>query len=107
MAESQYRLNIDQIRTFLPHRAPFLLVDRVLEIHPNGDLNDFSPENMVGIKVVALKNYTYNEPYVMGHFPNFSIVPGVLLLETMAQAASFSIYPYMIKDLARLSREFQ
>lgn len=107
MTENRYRLNIEQIRTFLPHRMPFLLVDRILEIHPQGDLNDLSPANKVGIKVVGIKNVTYNEPYFAGHFPSFSIVPGVLLVEMMAQVASFSIYPYLEKDIARIARDFQ
>ena len=107
MTESRYRLNIEVIQKFLPHRAPFLLVDRILEIHPIGDLSDPSSDNKVGIKVVGLKNYTYNEPYIPGHFPGFSIVPGVLLIETMAQVASFTLYPYLEKSIDTLSRDFQ
>jgi 3-hydroxyacyl-[acyl-carrier-protein] dehydratase len=106
-----YRLNIDQIRKFLPHRAPFLLVDRVLEIHPGGDVSDPAPAARVGTRVVALKNVTYNEPYFQGHFPAFSIVPGVLLVEIMAQAASFSTYPYLLHDakgdIENYARNFQ
>lgn len=105
--ESSYKLGIDQVRRFLPHRQPFLLVDRILEIHPTGDLNDLSPNGKVGTRVVALKNVSYNEPYFQGHFPSFAIVPGVLLIETMAQAASFSMYPYMEKDIDRMARDFQ
>lgn len=104
---SPYLLSIDQIRRFLPHRSPFLLVDRILEIHPMGDLDDLSSNQKQGIRVVGLKNVSYNEPFFQGHFPNFSIFPGVMLLETMAQVASFSIYPYMVKDLDRLARNFQ
>jgi len=95
----RYRIDIDQIRNYLPHRAPFLLVDRVLEIYPHGDLADLSPANMVGIRVVALKNITYNEPFFQGHFPTFSIFPGVLMIEAMAQSASFALYPYIEKEL--------
>ncbi len=102
-----YALGVDQIREFLPHRAPFLLVDRVLEIHPIGDLTDASSQNKAGIRVVAIKNVTYNEPCFQGHFPNFSIFPGVLILEAMAQTASFSIYPYLIKDISRLAKDFK
>ncbi len=105
--ENPYRLNINQIQRFLPHRAPFLLIDRILEIHPVGDLDAAPPVAQVGTRVVALKNITFNEPYFQGHFPGFSIVPGVLILEMMAQAASFSVYPNMEKDMDRLCRDFQ
>ena len=57
----------------LPHRYPFLLVDRILDLVP-------------GKRVVALKNVTMNEPFFMGHFPNEPVMPGVLILEAMAQA---------------------
>lgn len=110
MSENAFRLNIDQIRKFLPHRAPFLLVDRVLEIHPGGDVKDPSPAGKVGTKVVAIKNVTYNEPFFQGHFPEYAIVPGVLLLEIMAQTASFSVYPYMAampEGVEILAKNFQ
>jgi beta-hydroxyacyl-ACP dehydratase FabZ len=64
-------LNIDQIREILPHRYPMLLVDRILEI---------SDERVVGIK-----NVTANEPFFQGHFPDYPIMPGVLVVEAMAQ----------------------
>ncbi|MCY4597878.1 MAG: 3-hydroxyacyl-ACP dehydratase FabZ [Bryobacterales bacterium] len=64
-------LTIDQIREILPHRYPMLLVDRVLEI---------SDERVVGIK-----NVTSNEPFFQGHFPDYPIMPGVLVVEAMAQ----------------------
>jgi 3-hydroxyacyl-[acyl-carrier-protein] dehydratase len=107
MNENRYLLNINQIQRFLPHRTPFLLVDRILEIHPVGDLDAPPPSAGVGTRVVGLKNISFNEPYFQGHFPNFPIVPGVLIVESMAQVASFSIYPNMLKDIDRLSREFQ
>src|SRR5512146_2352909 len=66
-------LDITQIQAILPHRYPFLLIDRVLEI-----------ERMK--KIVALKNVTVNEPFFQGHFPGFPIMPGVLIVEAMAQA---------------------
>ncbi len=62
-----------EILRILPHRYPFLLVDRVLELEP-------------GKRVVALKNVTLNEPFFVGHFPGTPIMPGVLILEMMAQA---------------------
>jgi 3-hydroxyacyl-[acyl-carrier-protein] dehydratase len=68
------RLDIEAIMRQLPHRYPFLLVDRVLECVP-------------GQKVVALKNVTYNEPYFPGHFPHRPVMPGVLIIEALAQVA--------------------
>lgn len=65
--------DIQKIMDYLPHRYPFLLVDRVLEILP-------------GEKIVALKNVTMNEPFFQGHFPDVPIMPGVLIVEAMAQA---------------------
>jgi 3-hydroxyacyl-[acyl-carrier-protein] dehydratase len=66
-------LDVTQIQAILPHRYPFLLIDRVIEI-----------ERMK--KIVALKNVTVNEPFFQGHFPGFPIMPGVLIVEAMAQA---------------------
>lgn len=67
-------LNCQEIQKILPHRYPFLLVDRILEIEPN-------------VKATGLKNVTINEPFFQGHFPDFPIMPGVLLIEAMAQVA--------------------
>ncbi|MDG1732131.1 MAG: 3-hydroxyacyl-ACP dehydratase FabZ [Thalassotalea sp.] len=67
-------IDIEEIKTLIPHRYPFLLVDRVL---------DFVP----GKSIHAIKNVTVNEPAFMGHFPGYSIFPGVLLLEALAQAS--------------------
>jgi 3-hydroxyacyl-[acyl-carrier-protein] dehydratase len=67
-------LKIDQIREILPHRFPFLLVDRIIELEP-------------GKRAVGYKNISANEEYFQGHFPNFPIMPGVLILEAMAQVA--------------------
>lgn len=64
---------ITDIMKFLPHRYPFILVDRILELEP-------------GKRVKALKNVTINEPFFQGHFPRSPIMPGVLIMEAMAQA---------------------
>lgn len=66
-------LDIKEIQEFLPHRYPFLLVDRVIEC-------------VSGDRLVALKNVSYNEPFFTGHFPHQAIMPGVLILEALAQA---------------------
>ncbi len=66
-------MNISEILKHLPHRYPFLLVDRVLKFEK-------------GKSLVALKNVTYNEPFFLGHFPQQAVMPGVLILEAMAQA---------------------
>lgn len=64
---------IEEIRQFLPHRYPFLLVDRVIECTP-------------GESIVCIKNVSVNEPHFTGHFPNQAIMPGVLIIEALAQA---------------------
>jgi 3-hydroxyacyl-[acyl-carrier-protein] dehydratase len=96
---SKYTLDINQIQKFLPHRFPFLLVDRILEIHPVGEFDSPPPSAQVGTKVVGLKNVSINEPHFQGHFPGFPILPGVLMVECMAQTASFSVYPSMISKM--------
>jgi len=68
-------LDIQEIKEILPHRYPFLLVDKVLAYEPR----DF---------LTAIKNVTYNEPCFQGHFPEMTIFPGVLIIEAMAQAAA-------------------
>ncbi len=65
-------MDISEILTILPHRYPFLLVDRILELEP-------------GTRIVGLKNVTINEPFFQGHFPGHPIMPGVLIIESMAQ----------------------
>lgn len=67
-------MDIRSILEHLPHRYPFLLVDRVLEIEK-------------GKRIVAIKNVTINEPFFVGHFPHLPVMPGVLIIEAMAQAA--------------------
>ena len=66
------KYDIQGIMKFLPHRYPFILIDRVLELIP-------------GDRIVALKNVTINEPFFQGHFPTFAVMPGVLIVEAMAQ----------------------
>lgn len=66
-------LDIGQIQQILPHRYPFLLIDRVVEIEHRK-------------RIVAIKNVTINEPFFQGHFPGYPIMPGVLIVEAMAQA---------------------
>lgn len=96
--------DIDKIKTFLPHRYPFLLVDRILSCEPNKSL-------------IAVKNVTFNEPFFQGHFPNKPVMPGVLIIEAMAQAtgllgclstdsneASDSLYYLVGVDKARFRR---
>lgn len=68
-------LNVNQIKNYLPHRYPFLLLDKILSCVPNES-------------IVALKNVTVNEPFFLGHFPQKAIMPGVLIIEAMAQAAA-------------------
>ncbi len=68
-------LNIEEIMDIIPHRYPFLLVDRVLI-------------EEVGVKGIGYKNVTINEPYFLGHFPNLPIMPGVLIVEAIAQVGA-------------------
>lgn len=106
--ENGYALNIEQIREYLPHRQPFLLVDRVLRITPKGDLSSLDgTEDKVGTEVVALKNMSYSDPIFAGHFPQFSIFPGVMTIEAMAQTAGFAAYPFAIQNIDAFKRGFQ
>jgi beta-hydroxyacyl-ACP dehydratase FabZ len=73
-------LEIRQIMERLPHRFPMLLLDRVLELEPDK-------------RIVALKNVTINEPFFQGHFPDLPVMPGVLILEAMAQAGGMMVVP--------------
>ncbi|MEE9501414.1 MAG: 3-hydroxyacyl-ACP dehydratase FabZ [Candidatus Aminicenantaceae bacterium] len=87
-------LNIQQILGMLPHRYPFLLIDRVLEYEE-------------GKSLVAIKNVTYNEPFFQGHFPGLKVMPGVLLIEAVAQAGGILLYlsiPDPEKKLVFLSK---
>jgi beta-hydroxyacyl-ACP dehydratase FabZ len=78
-------VDISEILRVLPHRYPFLLIDRVLE--------------MDGRRVRALKNVTYNEPFFQGHFPGQPVMPGVLVVEAMAQAGGYMLFS-QIEDRA-------
>ncbi|MGL5714092.1 MAG: 3-hydroxyacyl-ACP dehydratase FabZ [Paraclostridium sp.] len=71
-------LNIDQIKELIPHRYPFLLVDKITELEP-------------GKKAVGLKNVTVNEPFFQGHFPEYPLMPGVLIIEAMAQVGAVAM----------------
>jgi 3-hydroxyacyl-[acyl-carrier-protein] dehydratase len=74
-------LDIDAIRKILPHRYPMLLVDRILEVEPD--------------RIVGIKNVTANEPFFAGHFPDFPVMPGVLIVEAIAQVAGVLV----LKDI--------
>ena len=97
-------LDIQAILEYLPHRYPFLLVDKVLDVEPNKS-------------IVAQKNVTINEPFFPGHFPNYAVMPGVLILEALAQTAAIlsfltqgtkpdenSVYYFVGIDGARFKR---
>lgn len=97
-------MDVNEIRQYLPHRYPFLLVDRVVELN-------------LKESIIAYKNVTINEPFFNGHFPNHPVMPGVLIIEAMAQAAGIlgfktmdkkpedgSIYYFVGSDKARFKR---
>ena len=97
-------MDVKEIREYLPHRYPFLLVDRVTELN-------------LGVSIVAYKNVTVNEPFFNGHFPDHPVMPGVLVIEAMAQAAGIlgfktmdktpqdgSIYYFVGSDKLRFKR---
>lgn len=71
-------LNVDQIKELIPHRYPFLLVDKVIELE-------------VGKRAVGIKNVTANEPFFQGHFPDYPLMPGVLIVEAMAQVGAIAM----------------
>ncbi|MGD1155261.1 MAG: 3-hydroxyacyl-ACP dehydratase FabZ [Terriglobia bacterium] len=83
--EKRVIYSVTEIMKFLPHRYPFLLVDRIVELEP--------PQRIVG-----LKNVTMNEQFFQGHFPGAPVMPGVLILEAMAQVAGVMIYREMPDD---------
>jgi 3-hydroxyacyl-[acyl-carrier-protein] dehydratase len=71
-------LDTMQLQEIIPHRPPFLLVDRILELEP-------------GVRAVGLKGVTVNEPHFIGHFPQFPVMPGVLIIEALAQVGAAAI----------------
>ena len=68
-------MTIEEIKEYLPHRFPFLLIDRIVAFEKD-------------VRITAVKNVTVNEPFFPGHFPHFHVMPGVLIVEAMAQAAA-------------------
>jgi beta-hydroxyacyl-ACP dehydratase FabZ len=80
-------LDINEIRRILPHRYPMLLVDRIVEMDED--------------RIVGIKNVTHNEPFFTGHFPDFPVMPGVLIVEAMAQAAGVLV----LKSIADRDRK--
>ncbi len=80
MADRPYIFNAKEIEKILPHRYPFLLVDRIIKI------------NLEENEIVGLKNVTVNEPFFQGHFPGVPIMPGVLILEALAQTGGVLVH---------------
>ena len=81
-------IEIREIMSLLPHAYPFLLVDRIVEIEP-------------GKRIVGIKNVTYNEPFFPGHFPGRPVMPGVLIVEAMAQTAGILAFKSMKEEHQR------
>lgn len=73
--ENSESMDVEALKALIPHRYPFLLLDRVVELVP-------------GERIVALKNVTVNEPFFQGHFPGYPVMPGVLIIEALAQAGA-------------------
>lgn len=80
-----YEIDVKRIMEMIPHRYPILLVDRILEMKS-------------GQSAVGLKNVTMNEPHFLGHFPSFPVMPGVLIVEAMAQTAAIVVVDSLGKD---------
>lgn len=81
----EFTMDIEEIMNHLPHRYPFILVDRILELEPDK-------------RVVGLKNVSINEPFFQGHFPGKPVMPGVLILEAMAQTSGVLSISSMAKS---------
>ena len=88
MSEKKFFLDVLDIRKRIPHRYPFLFIDRVESYTPGP-----KEGSRVGRKVIARKNVTVNEPYFNGHFPHKPVMPGVLQVEAMAQAGALACLP--------------
>ena len=89
-AETQLSLSLEQLKRLLPHRAPFLFVERISDIVPG--------ESATGWKSVA-----FNEPHFAGHFPEFAVMPGVLIIEAMAQTAgALVVHTLGLQDQQRM-----
>ena len=78
-------LDIERIKQLIPHRYPFLMIDRIVGLVPN-------------VSAIGIKNVSINEPYFQGHFPSSPIMPGVLIIEAMAQTAASLVVYTMGKD---------
>ena len=88
MAQDGKITDLRRVLELLPHRFPFLLVDRILELEPG--------------RVLAVKNVSFNEPFFAGHFPEHPVMPGVLIVESMAQAGAILALNESAADPARL-----
>jgi 3-hydroxyacyl-[acyl-carrier-protein] dehydratase len=87
MTDQSTQIDVVQIMKMIPHRYPFLMVDKIVECNP--------PESAVG-----LKNITFNEPQFLGHFPNMPVMPGVLIVEAMAQTAAIVVVKALNRETA-------
>ena len=89
-------MNIDEILAILPHRSPFVLIDRIVALDPVPTGQDY-----VGRKIHALKSVTYNEPFFPGHFPGAPVMPGVLQIEALAQTGALLMSKTLEADISK------